>query len=369
MSSNIIVDDMVSINDCRRAVMALGKDITFLIQGEPGIGKSTLLPMIAAERGDKWRKSGDKYETDKAHYVYVDCPMKDVGDIAANIPVHDQQALVQYISAQFPRDGKPIIVMLDELLKANKLLKIMFTRLMLERCVGDWPLPEGSIVFATSNLQSDGVNDTIEGHVGNRVSILKMAKPTASEWLVWASENKIHASIRAWVAMTKEALRSYTEDGQNENPYVYNPARGTISYVSPRSLAKAGLIVSQRNVIGDEVTQAALAGTVGRSAAGNMAAFLALEKEIVRTEDVLKDPMGCALPEKPAAVFMMMFNAVDDIQTQDDLTAFMQFIDRVGSREVESVFFTMLVQGKRTVRLARGNKRVTEWAAKNIELF
>jgi len=83
-------------------------------------------------------------------------------------------------------------------------------------------------------------------------------------------------------------------------------------------------------------------------------------------------PMGVAAllnPSMLAAVFMMMFNAIDDILTQDDLSAFMQFIDRVGSREVESVFFTMLVQTKRTVRLAKGNKRVTDWAAKNIELF
>ncbi len=355
MSNKLSFTSFVSLQQLRRNIVKYGTNVTFLVQGEPGCGKSTLLKMLREDHGDKY------------HYVYVDCPLKDVGDIAVNIPVHSQQALVQYVSAQFPRDGKPIIVMLDELLKANKLLKIMFTRLMLERTVGDWPLPEGSVVFATSNNQSDGVGDSIEGHVGNRVSVVRLSKPTANEWLLWATENRIHSSIRAWVALTKEALRSYIEDGQAENPYIFNPTRGTVSYVSPRSLEKASYLVTDRT--DDDFVAAALAGTVGQSAAQSMAAFLSLEREIIHTKDVLKDPLGCRLPEKPAATFMMMFNAVDDIETQDDLTAFMQFLDRIGSREVESVFFTMLVQNKRTVRLAKGNKRVTEWASKNIELF
>jgi hypothetical protein len=291
--------------------------------------------------------------------------------VAANIPVHSTKSLEQYVASLFPQDGKPYIVMLDELLKANKLLKIMFTRMMLERTVGDRPMPEGSIVFATSNNSSDGVGDYIEGHVGNRVTVLHMSKPTSPEWLTWATDNKVHASIRAWAAMTKEAFRTYLEGNQEENPYIFNPARGTVSYVSPRSLEKASHMVyrAKRFGWGDDELSAGLAGTVGNSAAENMAAFLMLEREILDTKDVIKDPLGCNLPDKPAAVFMMMFNAIDDIQTQDDLSAFMQFIDRVGSREVESVFFTMLVQTKRTVRLAKGNKRVTEWAARNIELF
>lgn len=367
MSNKLSFTSMVSLSQLRVNLPKYGKDITFLIQGEPGIGKSTLLKMIAADNGDAWHGPKTGISTDKYHYVYLDCPLKDVGDLAANIPVHDQQSLVQYVSDQFPRDGKPIIVMLDELLKSNKLLKIMFTRLMLERCVGDWPLPEGSIVFATSNNQSDGVGDSIEGHVGNRVSIVRLAKPTASEWLLYATEKRLHASIRAWVQLTKECLRSYLEDGQQENPYIYNPTRGTVSYVSPRSLEKASFLVTNRT--DDEFVAAALAGTVGQSAAQSMAAFLSLEKEIVLTKDIIKDPLGAAIPDKLAATFMMMFNAVDDIETQDDLSAFMRYLDRVGSREVESVFFTMLVQNSRTVRLAKGNTRVTEWAAKNIELF
>ena len=61
---------------------------------------------------------------------------------------------------------KPKVILLDEFMKAPKLLQVIFTRLMLERTVGDTPLPEGSMVFATSNNQSDGLGDGMLAHAG-----------------------------------------------------------------------------------------------------------------------------------------------------------------------------------------------------------
>jgi hypothetical protein len=65
----------------------------------------------------------------------------------------------------------------------------------------------------------------------------------------------------------------------------------------------------------------------------------------------------------------MTFNAIDTIETQDDLSSFMQFIERVKSVEIESLFFTMCMQSKRVVRLAKNNKRIMEWAKDNYELL
>ena len=355
--SVISFDNPINHAEAMSAIMAFGTHITMLIQGEPGCGKTQILRNLEKQYGNKY------------HYVYVDCPMKDIGDIAANIPVHQTKSLEQYISSLFPKDGKPIIVMLDEILKSNKLLKLMFTRLMLERTIGDWPLPENSIVFATSNNSSDGLGDSVEGHVGNRISIVPFQKPTAPEWLLHATDNKWASEVRAWVHMNPSCLYSYKDGGQDDNPYIFNPKKGMVSYVSPRSLEKAAYIISKQGAVTQNCLTSLLAGTVGQSAAKSMAAFLSLKNEIVFTADVIKDPMGVRVPEKPAALFMMMFNALDELVTQDDLSAFMQFMDRTGSRELEGVFFTLLIQNKRTVKIAKGNKRVIDWASRNIELF
>jgi len=352
-------DQLLKIEEVKRVIKTVGMHVTPLVQSEPGCGKSSILWALKDELG-----------TDEYDFVYLDAPVKDIGDVSLNIPVHETRSLEQYVAKIFEMgNGKKKVIMIDEYLKCNKILKLMLTRMILERYVGDDPLPAGSIVFATSNNQSDGVNDTIEGHVGNRLMLLKMAKPNADEWCLWATANRIAAPIRAWVAMNPSCLHSYLDGGEEENPYIFNPARATVSYVSPRSLAKSDPTVRSRSLLGETATKAALAGTLGHEAAESMTAFLSMEKDIILTKDVIKNPTGCRIPEHMAALFMMMFNALDDIQTQDDLSAFMKFVERINSREVESVFFTMMVQNNRTVRIAKNNAAISQWAARNVELF
>jgi hypothetical protein len=64
-----------------------------------------------------------------------------------------------------------------------------------------------------------------------------------------------------------------------------------------------------------------------------------------------------------------MFQAVDVLETQDELTKFMQFMDRVPSSEVQAVFFTMMMRNPKAIKLARNNAKIAEWAKNNHELF
>ena len=202
---------------------------TPIIVSEPGCGKTSILKEIK-------KNLGDKYD-----YIYVDCPSKDLMDIAAAIPNHTDKTLDQYIGSLFMMDSpKPKIIMLDEVFKVPKIMGVMFTRLMLERCVGDKALPIGSMVFGTSNNSSDGVGDHMQAHQGNRVCIMRMQKPDWKAWNTWATDNGISSTIRACVAMNTRFLASYLDGGQEDNPYIFNPERPnqSISFVSPRSLAK-----------------------------------------------------------------------------------------------------------------------------------
>jgi len=360
----------MTINELRRAIPTYGPTLTMVVQSEPGCGKSSLLGMLAEDNGDAWRRPGDVCPDDKYDYIYVDCPLRDVMDMGAYIPDRELKELVYYVSGLLnTKSGRRKIIMLDEFMKAPKMMQVLFTRLMLERMWGDTALPDGSIVFATSNNQSDGVGDGMLEHAGNRVMIVRMAKPNANAWGVWASENKISSVLRAWVAMTPRALASYLDGGQEDNPYIFKPGKGLLSYVSPRSLAKSDVVVRNADKMGMQITVAALAGTLGASAAADIEAFMMVRNELVSTQKVIDDPENVDVPEKPAAIFMMMFNAVDELETQDELTAFMKFVNRLKSSEVKSIFFTMLMGTKRTVKLARGNKEVLAWASKNLDLL
>jgi hypothetical protein len=206
-------------------------------------------------------------------------------------------------------------------------------------------------------------------HAGNRVCIMRMSKPTPDEWLAWASENGISRIIRAWVAMFPRCLASYTDGQQNDNPYIFKPSMTSLSFVSPRSLAKSDVIVRNRDLLGENGTKVALAGTIGASAAADMAAFLSLEKTLSDFKDIIKEPTSIAVPKEISAQLMLMFQAIDSVETQDHLTKFMQFVERIPSAEVQSVFFTMMMRNTRTLRLARNNQKIAEWAKANHELF
>jgi hypothetical protein len=362
----------VSINELRKIIPLIGTEITPVIQSEPGCGKTSLLSMIAADNGDKWRspKDGTGIEGDKYDYVYVDCPVKDMSDVGMTIPNHATQTLEYYVSSLFAlTSNKPKVILLDEFMKSPKLLQVVFTRLMLERMVGDVPLPSGTVVFATSNNASDGVGDSMLAHAGNRVCIMPMAKPTPDEWMSWATENGISRVVRAFVAMFPRCLASYKQGDQGDNPYIFKPSMSSLSFVSPRSLAKCDSIVKHRDLIGENGTMVALAGTIGASAAGDMAAFLALEKTLVDMKDIIKAPDTIKVPTDISALLMIMFQAVDVLETQDELTKFMQFVERVPSSEVQGVFFTMMMRNTKALRLARNNMRIAEWAKNNHELF
>jgi hypothetical protein len=289
-------------------------------------------------------------------------------DVAASIPDHSTKTLEYYVSSLFKiGNGKKKVIMLDEFMKSPKLLQIIFTRLILERTVGDVPLPEGSIVFATSNNASDGVGDSMLAHVGNRVSVLKMSKPTAEQWNYWASTQGVARPIRAWAAMNPRAFYSYTDGGQEDNPYIFKPSSTAQQFVSPRSLAKASPVVEAKDTLGENLMMAMLAGTIGEAAAKSMAAFIALENKVVRFETVIKSPTTVTVPEDVSAQVMMLFEAVDCIENQDELSKYMQFVNRMSSSEVQSIFFTMIMRGK--PRVARYNAEIMKWAADNHMLM
>jgi MoxR-like ATPase len=223
MKLNLV--ETMSISELRKAIPIIGKSLTPVIISEPGVGKTSLLNMLEEDLG-----------TTEYDYIYVDCPVKDMSDIGMVIPNHETKTLEYYVAGLFKLgNGKKKVICLDELMKAPKLLQIIFTRMMLERMVGDVPLPKGSIIFATSNNATDGVGDSMLAHAGNRVCKIEMAKPSPKEWLLWASETGIHRSNRSCVAMHPNWLASYRSGDQDENTVIFNPKRAGNQFVSPRS--------------------------------------------------------------------------------------------------------------------------------------
>lgn len=374
MSEQVKIVPSVDLNGAARLIEMTGDQITYVLLSTPGTGKTSLLKNLAQRAGDQWRKPGDYFPDDKSEYVYIDGGTLRENDLFMYMPNRETKTIEQYLTGLINfNDPRPKVIMIDEGLKIPKLLKPLITRLILERYLGDRRLPDNSRVFMTSNNRSDGVGDVIEAHVGNRVGILNLRPSTARVWNIWASENGISSLTRAWCAMNPSAFACHMFDDVTNNPFVFNPRSTNVSFVSLRSLEKNDAVVKRWRELGLDVATAAMSGIVGQAAAESMAAFLNMDSELIKPEDIFKDPDGVAIPEKAAALFMTMFNLVDSIETQDELSNAMRFIKRTSSaagrgNELQSIFVSMVMAPK-LHKLGKNNPLVNEFTKAHPELL
>lgn len=331
--------------------------VRYLLRGEPGIGKSSLLRLIAEKVG--------------MDYAYIDVPNLDLGDVAMPVVDHATKTTRYYPNARFKlQEGKPVCVMLDEFSKGADPVKNMLHP-MLEKAnprLGDVSVPAGSIVFLTGNLTTDSVGDTLKAHSLNRIATLHVAKPTAEEWIEWAiNRGNIAPEIIAWVNQFPHAMASYLDGGQGDNPYIFNPKKPQSAFVSPRSLETASDIVNARAQNDAESIIAALSGTVGESAARDIQAYIEFADQLPTWEATIADPKNTNVPTSPGACAIVVFGAISRIDKQS-ITPFMEYVQRF-SPEWQAVFAINLAKTPSKQGIAFSCKAFADWVAKNQDLL
>jgi hypothetical protein len=363
----------LSLNEFANAIATVGSDVTIIGQGEPGIGKSSMLKAVSKRFPD--------YEV-----AYIDCTLLDLGDFAlpytelASTSERPNLKVTQFApNARFKfQSGKPVIIMLDEIGKAMKAVKNVLLTLMLEKRIGDMTLPEGSIVFGTTNLATDGVGDSLEAHARNRVCFVTVRKPhagfqadgsiDADSWGAWALENDIAPEVIAWVKQFPHALESYTDRAQKDNPYIFNPTRaGQSAFVTPRSLEKASHIAKKRSLLGDSVTISALSGTIGESASRDMQAFFTVVDKLPTWETIVETPSKAKVPDDAVAKCILVFSAITRVD-KDTLPKWLTYAERL-DKELQALFARSIVKSTSKQAMAVSNKEFVKWATDNQWLF
>jgi hypothetical protein len=365
----------LSLNEFANLIKTVGEHTTVIGQGEPGIGKSAMLKTIA--------KQLPEYET-----AYIDCTLLDLGDFAlpythktgVKASDGDELKVTKFApNARFKfQSDKPVIIMLDEIGKAMKAVKNVLLTLMLEKRIGDQYLPEGSIVFGTTNLSTDNVGDLFEAHARNRVCFVTVRKPHAGfgadgsvdedSWGSWALDNDIAPEIIAWVKENPQVLESYTDPAQRENPYIFNPTRaGQSAFVTPRSLEKASHIAKRRALLGDDVTIAALSGTIGESAARDMQAFFTVVDKLPTWESIVKRPEEAIIPDGAVAKCILVFGALSRID-KETLPKWMVYMNRL-DKELQALFCRSAVKSSTKQAMVVSNKDFVNWATANQWIF
>lgn len=346
----------VSLNQAAQLILSNPK-VRFLVRGEPGIGKSTMLSFLA-------RKLASTHNA-----AYMDVPNMDLGDIAMPVVDHDARVTRYYPNARFRlHEGKPVIVMLDEFTKGAEPVKNILHPLLevTNPRLGDVPISEDSIVFLTGNLLTDAVGDNLKAHTRNRIVEIVVKKPDSDQWLEWALNNDIDPSVMAWVRQFPHALASYT-DGDSDNPYIYNPKKVQTAYVSPRSLAIASNIVSQRDKNDPESVIAALKGNIGEAAARDMQAFIEYQDQLPSWESITNSPNTAVVPTSAGACAVLVFGAISKIDRQT-MTPFMKYLERFDA-EWQACFAINVAKNPTKQSVAFSCAAFADWVQRNEDLL
>ena len=347
-----------SINEVVELILAIGHQQSVLISGDIGIGKTTTLDMLSERLPTHWP-------------VYFDGTTKDIGDMF--IPRISDAETGSYVSF-VPNEefgihhGQPVILMIDEIGKANPSVQNALIRTLQERTVGSTPLPEGSIVFATTNLAAEGVGDRLKLHQYNRVTEVRMRKPTNMEWIEWGVDNGVHPTVLGWARETPAAFQSFTEvEGPEDNEYILHPrAAGRTAGVTPRSLFAASRIVSAGLPAG--TTTAALVGTIGPKAALELMAFIKLAEQLPRRDDIINDPMTAKIPDNVSAVCMVVFRALSGMDNVF-VGPWMDYLTRLDAL-AQGIFVNgVRAKGYKHRDTVMKNKKFTDWSRANSHLF
>jgi hypothetical protein len=349
----------VTLNQAATLIETCGANVTPILTGAPGIGKSSVLKMLASRMPD---------------YLpcYIDTSTCDLGDLA--MPVVDRDQMVTYF-APSSRFGlargqtRPVLLMLDEFTKAPRPVVNMLLPTLLERRLGDVPLPEGSIVFATGNLASDGVGDALQAHAANRLTLLDVANPTADEWIQWASNNGVTPEVLAFAKQFPIIFDRYDQlDADDKNPYIFNPLQGqTKAFCSPRSLTKASNLIAARAELGESLLSF-LIGTVGESAARDMEAMVHLADQIPSFDAVVANPSKAKLPTGVGGYFLMAFMLAGRVK-KETLDPVLEYVERWTNFEASTLFVTTLATNANKVGWACGNRAFTKKCASLGKFF
>lgn len=358
-------DLVLGINQIARLIAANGGDKTYLVQGPMGSGKSSVMEVLKERFGDKY------------HYVTVDCTQLDIGDL--QVPDVDKVAgVVRYVpNEMFVGDGtKPVIINFDELGKAPRPVQNAILPILLERRIGNRKLPVGddgtkSIVFATTNLGAENVGDLIQPHARNRISVVKMRNPTSEEWVEWAMNHNVPASVCAWVHMNPDVFRPFTEvpDPQEESdfPYGFHPKFQRESFLTGRSLYLASIDLREDRMreVGDrDATMAGVIGSIGARAAYDLNAFIVLGDRMPAWETIVMTPdQALVATDSPAAMVLTMFSCIARCD-KANFTAVMRYIKRM-PKEIQFMFARRIMAVKDKAPWVAMNMEFTTWVREN----
>lgn len=348
--------DFLSHKQAVNLIKAVGPKRTVLLMGENGVGKTSVHATLCA----------DPMFDNHIKIKPIDCTQLSDGSLF--MPDLDRE---RGVSTELPNErlgvskrnhrgmdnARPVLGMFDEIAKVPQYVKNMIAPILYERRAGVYGMPEGSIWFAATNLSAEGLGDTLQAHLRNRLVVVKMRKPTVDEWInEFAIPRGLNATLLACAQeypMVFDSFIDYMKGGKHEgkdqekdNPYIYNPNTMQDAYASPRSLHAAADILDAMDGLDKDTLRQALEGAVGKPFASVLDSFIRFGQQLPPVQQIRDNPDTAPISSNKIAQQVQVFQFITRTQDRDDAQAFTKYIMRM-QPEMQSLFVRRVADSPR----------------------
>src|SRR5437763_8080982 len=173
--------DTITLGQAKALVKALAADQSLLLLSAPGVGKSDVVAQAAAEAGLPCRS-----------LLGTQIAPEDVSGVPRIVGEHSVFCPPRVL---LPEDSRPFCLFLDELPACAPDVQKAFYALLLERRLGEHPLPPGTWVVAAGNRVEDrSLVRALSSALVNRVIMLQVRVDVA-EWLAWARGQDLRRQV------------------------------------------------------------------------------------------------------------------------------------------------------------------------------
>ena len=302
-----------------------------MLTGKHGIGKSQILERFFTVRGERV-------------VILFLGQMSDPGDLIGLPRLDEKTGKTIFMPPYwFPTDGKPVVLFLDELNRARPEVLQTIMDLTLNRTLAGRKLPEGSRVISAVNDGEEYQLTDLDPALVSRFNIYEF-KPTAQEWLLWASKAGLDSRVTDFIAENPDMLdgAAFTREDQGLEK---SPDR--------RGWERVSNILQSNEVT--PLLKTIIAGIIGMPAASKFFATidqknLPSAKEILlgdfaKTKVVLRK---CKTPELAAvneSVFRFIetkgYDGKDEAKVAKNFAAYFEFLSGEKFREAQAHFASL----------------------------
>lgn len=306
-----------------------------MIWGAPGIGKSRII--------SDYTKKVDIGLVDIRLSTYDPTDLK-------GIPAIVDGTTTWLSLGELPdviRDGTEGILFLDEINAAPPATSAAAYRLILDRKIGNYTLPDGWNIVAAGNRESDkGVTYKMPAPLANRFTHLEL-EPDLTDWFNWALKNRISANTISFIRFKPDHLNRF------------DPTQR--AFPTPRMWE----VADKYSQLSDPVTRSALIrGAVGDGAGIEFDAFVRMANSLPDPDLIIMNPDDAKVPEG-LDVLHATVGALAHRATPMNFDRILRYADRLRK---EFQVYLIRDAAKRTPEVANTDA-FNMWSAKNASVL